>query len=214
MKNKHGGYELVAYDTVFYRGYCCDRDIDKRRKEHIAAAVSPSPAEQENRIVRGGPSKKDEWILAAIEDGEEIIIRSVVVKELHEIFDEEEFIEEGRQLGYPMTNKGIGGVWQPFSMVNGELVPTEHHNEVELRNEIGEWKKVRKSKTKTPVPTIDTDNMTKAEKEAYRKQCVANGDKVRELFKKHFGELDDVKMSTVTVDEKYSTIDKIRNEKY
>ena len=165
MTGKHGGYELEVYGVVFYRGYVFNRPVEDRLYEHIQMAKSPSKAEQEKRIIRGGPTDKDKWILAALEDGETIIIRPVVVRELWEHFDEEQFIQDGKNLDYPLTNVATGCYFQPYTKIGDELFETGTNNPVELRNEIQDWKKSKKKgkqekKYEKPIP-LDPEHLKK-----------------------------------------------------
>jgi hypothetical protein len=143
MLGFHGGYSLnpkhIPTGKIgddFYRGYCCDRPIEKRLYEHCQG-IDPYFM-----------SDKEEIITAILEDPDyELIIQIRVKKELYEPFDEEEFIQEAKNDGITLTNRAVGGVFQPYVLIDGKLVRTEKGNQVELRSNIQDWKRNKKKPT-------------------------------------------------------------------
>ena len=49
MIDTHGVYDLKVEGVIYYRGYCCNRPLGDRLKEHIYSAQYPSKKEIENR---------------------------------------------------------------------------------------------------------------------------------------------------------------------
>lgn len=147
--DKHSIYCLKLEDTPFYVGYVLEtngRTLEDRLKEHIQSAKNPTKEQLENRAIRGGPTDKEKWILAALEDEIELTIEKIHTAELWEAIDEDYFIKYYKEdLQHPITNIAKGLVHQPFiRREDGTLVETstqQEVDEVQLRKDIQDWKK-------------------------------------------------------------------------
>lgn len=124
MINKHGTYVLKVEGDIFYCGYLCDRPLEDRLREHIYSATHPTRNQKLLDAVRGTERGKHKIINTALKEGWSITIEPLTVNELHETIDEEYDIIKLKQDGHCITNLIAGSIWQPYVLVNGELVAT------------------------------------------------------------------------------------------
>ena len=157
MIDTHGVYDLKVEGVIYYRGYCCNRPLGDRLKEHIYSAQYPSKKEIENRAIRGKPSAKDQIILAALSDGLELTIEKVYEAPLYEPVYEEHWINHARNEGHLITNIAVGGTWQPYCLVDGELVEVDREStDYEIRQQVQNFKQIVKNRPKkVKVPVVD-----------------------------------------------------------
>jgi len=179
MLGKHGCYVIKCDSEIFYCGYIQDRPLQDRLKEHIYSALHPTTTQSINDIVRGDKSDKNKIITIAVNEGWDLTIEPILVKELWEEVDEDQMINHLRNEGHTLTNLMSGGMFQPYCLVNGKLVETSKVNRPELRSEIQTWKTKKK--------TVKSFEEPPKRDKKYLKKCRNNAQKRDQLHQLYFG---------------------------
>ncbi len=153
----HKIYNIQIEGIPTYIGYTT-QDLKTRLSGHLYEATHPTKEKEQLAVIRGKQKLKDELLSRAIHEGLEITINLVEEKPVYEPLDENYWIEYYRNdLGYTLVNRIPGSTWQPYCLVDGELVEVDREStDVEIRQQIQNFKQIVKNRPKK-VKAVSVD---------------------------------------------------------